>query len=111
MLTFGKYAKWKITNFKVLNSISDFLWLLLLGIHAIMAMISYGNYSFFITYTLISFLTLAKIIYDVYLMFIKKEAFDNNNVLEEIDTVEISEPIETDYQISEETIDDESNLN
>lgn len=111
LLTFGKYVKWKITNFKVLNSISDFLWLLSLGINAIMSMISYGSHSFFITYTLISFLTLAKIIYDIYFMHIKKGAFDNNKVIEEIDNIEFSEPIEADYQISEEINNDESNLN
>lgn len=111
LLTFGKHVKWKITSFKVLNSISDFLWFILLGITLVMTLVSIGNLIYLITYAFISLLTLAKIIYDIYLIHIKKGVFDTNKAIEEFDNPEFNEPIEADYQISDETINDESNSN
>ena len=125
LLTFGKYKKGRIIAFKVLNTISDFIWMILLFLYCIIfellrallfeSSVMLSSVPLGLT-AIIMILIIIKIGYNIYLLYIKKGAFDNDNHTDELDNTEMDntkfdEVIETDYQISEETIDDESNLN
>lgn len=120
LLTFGKYKKKKIVAFKILNTISDFIWLIILFSHSIIfevlrslelkPSITISPIHFILT-SIIIVLIICKIGYNIYLLYIKKGAFDNDKVLDEFEDIELSKPIETDYQISEEIDNDESNFN